>query len=160
MLGVTNADLLLTATAAALVTGVLLALHGSLLVCVFDPSTARALGRRPAVYDTVLLGLLALATLAAVQALGSLLVVAMLVGPAATARLVCHRVPAMMLVAGGFAVAAAVAGMYVSFHAQTGTSASVTCAVAALYVIVLGARTVVPAGGRRLVRARVTGASA
>ena len=83
--------------------------------------------------------LLALATLVAVQALGSLLVVAMLVGPAATARGVCHRVPAMMGVSIAVAAAAAVAGMYASYHARTGASASVTAAVAVIYALVVGA---------------------
>ena len=50
-----------------------------------------------------------------------------------------------MLAATAVAAVAAVAGVYVSFHAQTGASASVTCAVAAIYVLVLAGRSVVGA---------------
>lgn len=151
VLAVTDTDIALTAIAAALTVAALGALHGGLLVCAFDPLTAPALGRRPGVYDTALVVLLALATLVAVQALGSLLVVAMIVGPAATARLVCHRVGPMMLVAGVIAATAALTGMYASFHAQTAASASVTCAAAALYLVALGGRSL--SGSRRRRRA-------
>lgn len=148
VLGVTDGDLLLTGAAAVLVPIVLWTLHGGLLVCAFDPQGAGALRLRPAVYDVALALLLAVATLVAVQALGSLLVVAMLVGPAATARLVCRRIGPMMIVAGLFAIAAAVCGLYLSYHAQTGAAASVAVAVTAIYVLTLGSRAVVPPAWR------------
>ena len=138
LLGVTDGDLLLTAAAVLITLAVLSVLHEGLAACVFDPQMAPLLGRSPAVYDVALGLLLALATLVAVQALGSLLVVAMLVGPAASARIVCHRIPAMMGVSIALAAAAAVAGMYASYHARTGASASVTAAVAVTYALVLG----------------------
>ena len=149
VLGVTDGDLLLTGAAVVVTLVLLRALSAGLIACVFDPAAARLLGRSPGAYDAVLALLLALATLAAVQALGSLLVVAMLVGPAATARGVCHRVPAMMGVSIAVAAAAAVAGMYASYHARTGASASVTAAVAVIYALVVGAA----GGARRSARA-------
>ena len=143
VLGVTDGDLALTAAAAVLTLASLYVLHPGLVAGVFDPAAAALLGRRPAVHDVALALLLALATLVAVRALGSLLVVAMLVGPAASARLVCQRVPAMMAASLAFAAAAAISGLYLSYHARTGASASVTVAVAALYVLTLGARVLV-----------------
>jgi ABC-type Mn2+/Zn2+ transport system permease subunit len=141
VLGVTDGDLVLSCAAVVVTLAVLAALHAGLTACVFDPQGAPLLGRSPAAHDTALALLLALATLVAVQALGSLLVVAMLVGPAATAGLVCHRIPAMMGVSIAVAAGAAVAGMYASYHARTGASASVTAAVAVTYALVLAART-------------------
>ena len=139
----TDGDLAFTAAAAVLTLASLYVLHPGLVAGVFDPAAAALLGRRPAVHDAALALLLALATLVAVRALGSLLVVAMLVGPAASARLVCQRVRAMMAASLAFAAAAAVSGLYLSYHARTGASASVTVAVAALYVLTLGARVLV-----------------
>ncbi|MFM9127160.1 MAG: metal ABC transporter permease, partial [Solirubrobacterales bacterium] len=82
---------------AALVIGVALwLLHPSFLAVFFDRAGAGALGRRPGGFEVALALLLALAVLVAVQALGNLLVVAMLVGPAATARLLTPRIVPMM----------------------------------------------------------------
>ena len=142
VLGVTDGDLALSAAAAAVTLAALYALHPGLMASVFDPAAAALLGRRPAAYDAALALLLALATLVAVRALGSLLVVAMLVGPASSAALVCRRVPAMMAASLAFAAAAAVGGLYLSYHARTGASASVTAAVAALYVLTLAVRAI------------------
>jgi ABC-type Mn2+/Zn2+ transport system permease subunit len=138
---------LLTAVLAAGVTGLLAVLHPSLLLAGFDRLNARALGRSPLALDIVLALLLALATLVAVQALGSLLVVAMLVGPAATARLVSRRMAPMMLVATAVAAAASVAGLWLSYHASTAAGASVALALAAAFAVTLAGRSV--AGLRR-----------
>ena len=115
-------------------------LHPSLLVVGFDRVNARALGRSPLAFDVVLALLLALATLVAVQALGSLLVVAMLVGPAATARLVSRRMAPMMMVATLVAALASVAGLWLSYHADVAAGASVTLALGAAFVLLLTGR--------------------
>ena len=85
--------------------------------------------------DVTLLVLLALAVLVGVQALGSLLVVTVLVGPAATARLVAHRMGPMMALATLFAVLAGAAGLYLSYYADTAGGASIAAAVVTLYAV-------------------------
>src|SRR5438094_648820 len=80
----------------AMLPALLPVLHGRLLAVGFDRAGAAALGVRVGVVDAALLAALAGALLVAVQGLGNLLVVAILVAPAATARLVTHRLPAMM----------------------------------------------------------------
>jgi len=140
VLGVSDADILLTAGLAVAVTGLLAVLHPSLLLVGFDRVNARALGRSPLAFDVVLALLLALATLVAVQALGSLLVVAMLVGPAASARLVSRRMAPMMVVATLVAALASVAGLWLSFHADVAAGASVTLALGAAFVLLLTGR--------------------
>lgn len=137
VLAVTHTDIALTAALAGLVLAVLAALHPSLLVAGFDPLNARALGRSPAVADVVLALLLAAATLVAVRALGNLLVVAMLIGPAATARVLARRLPSMMMLATAVAVTASLAGVLVSYHARTATGATVTLALVAAFVLAL-----------------------
>jgi len=141
VLGVSDADILLTAGLAVAVTGLLAVLHPSLLLVGFDRVNARALGRSPLAFDVVLALLLALATLVAVQALGSLLVVAMLVGPAASARLVSRRMAPMMVLATLVAALASVAGLWLSYHADVAAGASVTLALGGVFLVLLAGRT-------------------
>lgn len=149
VLAVSDGDLVLTASVCAVTLTALALAHPGLLAVTFDPGAAAALGRSLAPYDVLIAALLALATLAAVQALGSLLVVALLVGPAATARLVCRRMVPAMLVATGVAACAAFAGMLVSYHAEAAAGASVTCAVLASYALALAGRRAAQLTARR-----------
>ncbi len=83
----------------------------------------------------------------AVQALGNLLVVAMLIGPAASARLLCRRIVPMMALATAIAAGASVAGLYLSYHAELAAGASVTLALVAAFVLASLIRAVVRASG-------------
>lgn len=150
VLGVTDGDIALTALLAAIMVGVLAVTHHSLLAVGFDRFSARALGRSPGAFDVLLAVLLAAATLVGVQALGNLLVVAMLVGPAATARLLTRRMVPMMLAATVVAAGASVAGLYVSYHAELAAGACVTLALVAAFVLAFLVRTVRGAAPRRV----------
>jgi ABC-type Mn2+/Zn2+ transport system permease subunit len=81
--------------------------------------------------------LVAAALLVGVQALGTLLVLAVVIGPAATARLLARRMGPMMALAAGIAVAGAVAGLYLSYYANTAAGASVAAALVAGFVLAL-----------------------
>jgi ABC-type Mn2+/Zn2+ transport system permease subunit len=142
VLGVTGADLALAAGLGAIVLGSLAVLHPSLLVVGFDRSIARALGRAPLAVDIALGVLVALAILVAVQGLGNLLVVAVLVAPAAAARQVTRRVPTMMAVAVAIAMAAGVAGLYASFYLDTAAGASIAAALVVAYATAHAVRAV------------------
>ena len=99
VLGVTDGDLALAAGLAVVVLAALTLLHGRLLLVGFDRLNAGALGARAATVDVALLLLVAGALLVAVQGLGNLLVVAVLVGPAACARALTTRMSTMMVLA-------------------------------------------------------------
>jgi ABC-type Mn2+/Zn2+ transport system permease subunit len=133
ILGVSDLDLALAAALAVVVLGALRLLHGRLLVVGFDRSSARALGVSPTVLDAALLILLALALLVAVQGLGNLLVVAVLVGPAASARVLTRRMPAMLAWSCAIAVLAGVGGIYLSYYAGTATGASIAVIIVAVF---------------------------
>lgn len=135
VLGVTDADLVLAGTLAAVVLGALAVLHPSLLLVGFDRATAPAIGRAPLVTDIALGVLVALAILVAVQGLGNLLAVAVLVAPAAAARRVTRRMPAMMAAAVAIALAAGTAGLYASFHLRTAAGASIAAALVLAYAL-------------------------
>jgi ABC-type Mn2+/Zn2+ transport system permease subunit len=142
VLGVSNGDLLLAAGAAVVSLVALRALHGQLLTVGFDRGTARALGASPALAETALLVLIALAVLIGIQGLGNLLVVAVLVGPAATARLLCKRLVPMMAVAAAVAMLGGAIGLYASYYAGTAAGASVAGALVALFLIAAAAAAV------------------
>jgi ABC-type Mn2+/Zn2+ transport system permease subunit len=152
VLGVSDGDVLLAGALAVIMVGVLGLAHHSLLAVWFDRLNARALGRSPAALDVLLALLLAAAMLVAVQALGTLLVVAMLVGPAATARLITRRVAPMMAAATAIAAGASVAGLWASYHAGIAAGASVTLALCAAFALALLGRPVVHAARAALPR--------
>jgi ABC-type Mn2+/Zn2+ transport system permease subunit len=135
ILGVSNADLLFASGAAVAALGALRLLHGQLLAVGFDRDGARAVRASPALAETALLVLIALSVLIGVQGLGNLLVVAILVGPAATARLICTRLLPMMGVAAGVAMLGGAIGLYVSYYAGTAAGASVAGALVALFLL-------------------------
>ncbi|MGH2919365.1 MAG: metal ABC transporter permease, partial [Solirubrobacteraceae bacterium] len=105
----------------------------------FDPAGAPALGVRAARGDWLLLALLAATVVAALPAVGALLVSTLLVIPAATARLVTGSLPALLALSVGLATVEGVAGLLLAYHADLppgpaiaviggGTFALVACA--------------------------------
>jgi ABC-type Mn2+/Zn2+ transport system permease subunit len=139
ILGVSDLDLALAASFAVLLIAALRLLHGRLLVVGFDRANATLFGASPLVADAALLVLIAGATLVAVQGLGNLLVVAVLVGPAAAARLVAGRISLMMALAVAIAIGGGSGGLYLSYYAGTAAGASVAGSVVALYLLALAA---------------------
>jgi ABC-type Mn2+/Zn2+ transport system permease subunit len=134
-LGVTDGDLLAAALLLLLGGAALVALHRPLSAVAFDAPGAAAAGLRPAALRLVPLVLLAAAVAVAVQGLGALLVLAVLIGPPLAVR---HhaRTPARAMLGGAaVAVLAGLVGIEVSFHAHSAAGASVAlalCAAAAL----------------------------
>lgn len=135
VLGVGTGDLVLAGALCVVLLAALAVLHPSLLVVGFDRLNARALGRRPALVELALLVLLALTLLVAVRGLGNLLVVALLVAPAAAARLVTHRLPAAIGVAMAVAAAGGVGGLYASYYLDTAAGASIVTALVLAYLV-------------------------
>ena len=134
-LGVTDGDLVAGAALLFLGGAALAALHRPFTALAFDAAGAAAAGLRPALLRLALLVLLAAAVAVAVQGLGALLVLAVLIAPPVAVR-VHARTPARAMLAGAaVAAAAALVGIEVSFHAKSAAGASVAlalCAAAAL----------------------------
>lgn len=136
VLGVSGGELALSAVLAVVVAAALAAAHGRLLAVGFDRANAPAFGASPRAADLVLLLLVGAFTVVAVQALGALLVLAMLVGPAATARLMVHRLPAMMGLATALAALGGMGGLYLSYYADTAAGASIAAVIVAMHLTV------------------------
>lgn len=136
-LAASNADLVIAAGLVLVVGLVLRLLHTRLTIVGFDRAGAAALGVRAGHVDTLLLALLALALLVAVQGLGNMLVVAVLIAPAAVARRASRRLPAMMTVSIGVAVLASLGGLYVSYYADVAAGAAIAAVLVTMHLLSL-----------------------
>jgi ABC-type Mn2+/Zn2+ transport system permease subunit len=131
LLGVGATDLLVAGALALGVVGALLAGHRSLALVGFDRGSAKALGAAPLPWELALLAVLGVTTVAAVQGLGNLLLVALVLGPGAAALNLVRRLPLALALAAALAALSGVAGLIASFHLGIATGASVAlCAVA------------------------------
>jgi ABC-type Mn2+/Zn2+ transport system permease subunit len=137
ILAPSDSDLILAGALAVAVLIGLRGVHWRLLTVAFDRSTSPTLGASPTVADATVLALLAAAALVTVQGLGTLLAVAMLVGPAATARTFTRRLPAMMLASTLLGLVSGVAGIYISFHAGLAAGASIAGCVVVAYLVAI-----------------------
>ena len=135
ILGPTDADLVSAGVLVLVIAASLTVLHGRLLAGGFDRGAARSLGASPGSTEAALLVLLALAIVVGVQGLGNLLVVAVFVGPAATARQFTDRIAPMLILAVAVAILAGVAGLYLSYYAGTAGGASVALAIVVAYLL-------------------------
>jgi ABC-type Mn2+/Zn2+ transport system permease subunit len=134
-LGVTDSDLAAAAALLGLGGVALAALHRPLTAVAFDSAGAASAGLRPTGVRLALLALLALAIAVAVQGLGALLVLAVIVAPPVAVRRHTRTPGRAMLAGAAVAVLAGAIGIEVSFHAGSAAGASVAlalCAAAAL----------------------------
>jgi manganese/iron transport system permease protein len=115
LLGLTTGDLLLSAAVAALALAATLALGRSWAALAFDPDAAPALGVPAARVELALLALVAVAAVAAIPAVGVLLVTAIYVLPAATARLLAHSVPSLIGWSLVLAAGEGLVGLYLAY---------------------------------------------
>ena len=142
VLGVTTADIRTQAIATAVVLVASVVLYRPFLALTFNRDKAQTLGMRPALAQTALLALLALSIVASFQAIGTLLLFGLLVGPPATASLLVRRVPAIMATSVGFGVLAVVAGLVTSFHYDTAGGATIAGYSVLQFFVVFAAREV------------------
>ncbi len=134
ILAPSDSDLRIAAVLAVAIVISLIALHWRLLAVAFDRTTAGSLGASPTIADIAVLVLLAAAVLVAAQGLGTLLAVAALVGPAATARVLTHRVGSMMVAASAIGIGAGVVGLYLSYYAGVAAGAAIAGTIVAAYL--------------------------
>jgi manganese/iron transport system permease protein len=132
---VSPGDLVTTAVIGVAVAITLAAFHKELVFGAFDPEGAAAAGYRTFVFDLVLLVIVAVTVVTSVQAVGTILVVALLVTPALTARLWVDRVGPMMALSAVLGAAAGVGGIAAS--AQWGIAGGAAiCLTAAGFLVI------------------------
>ncbi|MCY3909920.1 MAG: metal ABC transporter permease [bacterium] len=149
--GVTNSDLLRQLIIAGITLLGVVVLHRAFLIMTFDEVQARLMGFRPRVAHAALLALLAIAIVASFQAVGSLQVFALLVGPPSTAAMLVRQIPAMMVAAVVLGSVAVVVGLLISYHHDTAAGATMALGTVILFLIALLLRSLAGAYNVRLI---------
>jgi manganese/iron transport system permease protein len=160
--GVPDSDLWVIGGTGILVLLVVFLLHKEFVTVSLDRESARALGLKVFWLDLALYVLVTLAVVISVQTIGNILVLALLVAPAATARLLTDRLGVMMLLGPAIGAGAAVVGLYVSWSWDLPVGGTIVLVLTAAF---LAAWMLAPRNGLAVARTRgrapgVTGSSA
>ncbi len=146
ILGISRADLVVVGALAALVLLAVTLCYKELLLVSFDPIVAEAMGYPVRALNYLVLALVAVTIVISIQAVGVVLVVALLVTPSATAYLLTQRFLQMMVLGVLLAVLAVVAGLYLSFYFNVASGASIVLVSTCLFFGTLGLRRLRGAG--------------
>lgn len=126
-----------------------LLLYRPLMALSFSPDKAQALGMRPQLTHWLLLLMIAAAVIGSFQAVGTLLVLGLLIGPAATAALMTRTVPWMIMASLIIGVVSVTVGLILSYHWGTAAGASMALIAIVAFFVVLTIRETVAAISRR-----------
>jgi ABC-type Mn2+/Zn2+ transport system permease subunit len=137
LLGIDRADMIQAIVSGGITLIIILALRKDLLLYLFDPNQARAIGLNTTVLHYLLLALLSATIVAALQAVGIILTVAMLVAPGCIAHLMTDRFDRMLLIAAGSAIFSSVAGTYGSYFLNGATGACIVLTQAMIFVLAM-----------------------
>jgi manganese/iron transport system permease protein len=142
VLGVGLDDLVVISVAGAAIILIVVLLYKELLFVAFDPVMAEASGLPVGPLQYLLLAMIGVTVVVAMRAVGIVLVVAMLVTPAATASLLTRRFHRVMLVGAGLSVLASLIGLYLSFYANVASGGAIVLVSTSIFLLVLGVATV------------------
>jgi manganese/iron transport system permease protein len=140
VLGVETSEVVVSALLSAIVLAVVLALYRPFLMLSFDRQRAAALGLPVDRLHLVLLALVTVAIVIGFRAVGTLLVLGMLLAPPAAASLVTARLPAMMAVSAAIAAISAPVGLLVSWHLDLAAGATIVLVPVTLFLVLLAVR--------------------
>ena len=135
ILGVSNTDVVITFSLAVLVLIIIAALHRQLVFTSFDPLGATVIGLPTRLLDYLLLGSLSVEIVVSLQAVGIVLVVAMLITPAAAGALIARRFTRVMASSVVIGVFSAVSGLYLAYHLDIPSGPSMTLVATAIFVL-------------------------
>jgi manganese/iron transport system permease protein len=136
LLGVSSGDLWLIAGLGFLALLMVFTFYKEFLVLSFDPVLAATLRMKAEFLQNLLLVLLAVVIVVSIQAVGVALVLAMLVTPAACARLLTRRLPSMMALGAVIGALSALMGLYISFYANVASGPAVVLVETAIFAFV------------------------
>ena len=136
ILGVSVGDLVQVGILAAVAFAVLIVKRRDLTLYAFDPTHAFAIGLSPRMLGALLLGVLALTAVVALQVVGVVLVVAMLIIPGATAQLLTARFGRMLMIAPVLSAACSITGIYLSYWLDAAPGGLVVVVQGAAFALV------------------------
>jgi len=137
VLAIQTRDLIVIAVMGVLVIGVVAALYKELVLLTFDPVQAEVLGLPVGWLHELLLALMAITIVISIQTVGIVLVVAMVITPAATASLLVRRFPLVILLGAVQGVFGAVVGLYLSYYLNVASGASIVLVLTLLFALAL-----------------------
>ncbi|MFK5234686.1 metal ABC transporter permease subunit, partial [Lactococcus lactis] len=131
ILAVQDIDKWLTMGVSGIVLIVIILFFKELLITSFDPLMARAIGMKVNFYHYLLMVLLTLVSVTAMQSVGTILIVAMLITPAATAYLYTNSLRKMIILSSSLGAVSSVLGLFIgySFNIAVGSSIVITSAI-------------------------------
>ena len=136
ILGVSNVDVLTTLVLSVIVLVTSLTLYKQFLFISFDPIGAKVAGLSVKLFDNIFLVVLSLAIIGSLQAVGIILVLSMLITPAAAAKLIMKGFPSSMTVGSVFGVLASVSGLYLSYYLDFPSGPSMALTATLIFIIV------------------------
>ncbi len=135
ILGITRVDVVLIGVLAFVVLVVLFMFHKELELTSFDPAHAKAMGLSPDTVRYGLLILLSLTVVAGIQAVGVVLISALLITPAAAASLLTRSLPRMMAISAAIAVVSGIVGLYASYYLDVASGAAIVLACTTCFIV-------------------------
>ena len=135
ILAVSDSDIMTTAVVLALVILFVSIFYKELLVTSFDETYAKTYGLKTQVIHYALMLVLTLVTVSALQTVGIILVVAMLITPAATAFLWTDRLSTMLYLSAGVGVVSSVTGLYLSYTFNWASGPAIVLVAAMLFAV-------------------------
>jgi ABC-type Mn2+/Zn2+ transport system permease subunit len=135
VLGVSWDDVWTTAALSAVILLLVVLFYKEILFVAYDPSMAAASGLPVAAIQYGLLALVGVTTVIGLQTVGIVLVVALLVTPAATAQLLTRRLPPMMAVGALVGVLSSLVGLYIAYYADVAASAAIVLTATGFFAL-------------------------
>lgn len=148
VLGVARSDLVAMLVIMLIVLAAIAVFYKELLVTSFDPAHSVAIGLSPELVRYGLLLLIALTVVAAIQTVGVVLVLALLVTPAAAASLLAKQLPGIMALGVLFAGIASVVGFYASYYANVASGAAIVLTLTVIFAVAFGVNALRGLGGK------------
>lgn len=137
VLGISDQDMIQTVVIGLITLATILILRKDLLLFCFDPTHARSIGLNTTALYYILLTLLSLTIVVALQAVGIILVVAMLITPGAIAYLLSDRFDHMLVLSVLSGVFSSVMGTYISYHLDASTGGCIVLLQTLMFVIAM-----------------------
>lgn len=135
ILGVSDADVVRVGVIGAVVAATTMLFTRQLVTVGLDRETAAASGLPVFWLDMLLYVMVTLAIVISLQAVGNILVLALLITPAASARMLTDRLGAMMVLAIGIGMVSAVTGLYLSFHLNLATGGLIVLVATTIFLL-------------------------
>lgn len=135
LLGIERSDMIQAVSAAGLTLVILAVVRKDILLYLFDANQARAVGLNTTFLHYLFLSLLSLTIVAALQAVGIILTVAMLIVPGCIGQMLTDRFGRMLAIASGSAIFSGIAGTYFSYFLNGETGACIVLTQATIFTL-------------------------